>query len=183
MKIFLLLTLAPVVGFGQLPQQVNVTVTQDPYTRYTQPFYDSLNQSVQVAQRMREMALGQQQLDEQHRHNLAEEQLQRLSVTDQTSDYRAAHSNEAAWRINQDVKDAINACHAVHEDCEKLDGMMNVISKAVRPDWTQISMAEYVECLYAIAKNATFGEQARAMLSAPAAPAKPAAVPASIAPR
>lgn len=135
--------------------------SQSTYTQVTQPYFDSLKQSVEVAEHLRQATLQQQAIDEDKRHNLAEEQLKRQVLNDHVSDYGTAHANEAQWRINQDVRDAIAACHQSHDDCERLDGIMQIISKAFRPDWTQITMQEYIECLYTIAKNAKFAQQAR----------------------
>ena len=137
---------------------------QSTYTQYTQPVFDSIRQSTEVAQHLREMAIEEQQLAEQRRHDAAEEALERRALESgsvENLSYRGVHSNEAQWRLNQDVKDAIAACRNAHDDCEKLDGMMQVVSKALRPDWTQLSMKEYVECLYSVAKNAGFAEEAR----------------------
>lgn len=109
-------------------------------------------------------------LNEIKRHNLAEEEIERAELRDRNLDYRQVHANEAQWRINQDVKDRIQTCHRTHADCEQLEGMMQIVARALRPDWTQLTMTEYVECLYAIARNAGFAEQARQMLAHGALP-------------
>ncbi len=137
---------------------------------YLGAFYQTLRDGVTAAQNGAQLAIQQQSLDlQRERLRFEERQAQQLSPPS----YHDAHPNEAAWRINQDVKDAIAACRALHEDCAKLQGMMDIIAGAVQPDWKRLTMAEYVECLYVIAKHATFGEKARELLAqAPATPSK-----------
>ncbi|MGA8025875.1 MAG: hypothetical protein WB992_01935 [Bryobacteraceae bacterium] len=174
------LVIAPAIGLAQLPTEVNVTVRPSAGVQYTQPFFDSLHDGTVIAGQLRQAAMDQQVLNETRRHNLAEEQLVRRADTEDRSDYRGMHSREAEWRVNQEVKDAMAACHAAHDDCAKLDGMMLIISKALRPDWTQLSMNEYVESLYVVAKNASFAQQARTMImTTPANPRSAAATSAA----
>lgn len=174
MKLALFLAFAPVVAFAQLPAQVNVTVSQDPYTRYTRPLFEAQHDMTEALMGAARNRIEQEKVDIE-RERLRFEERQAEAAMRQTApenlSYRDAHPQEAAWRLSQDVKDAIRTCRERHADCERLDGMMNIISKAVRPDWTQLTMTEYVECLYAIAKNAVFAEQARAMVLRSALPA------------
>lgn len=135
----------------------SLVAQQTPYQAYMDPVNQATNQLNATLLHLREFQIQKQIADEQHRHNLAEEAMEQRSL----DSYRELHSNEAGWRQNQDVKDAIRACRETHADCAQLAGMMQVVSKALQPDWTQLTMAEYVECLYSVAKNASFAQRAR----------------------
>lgn len=125
---------------------------------YMGPFLQAQRDLTQILNSVRQDSIEQEKID------VERERLQ-LEARPANLSYREVHANEAAWRVNLDVKEAIEACHKAHNDCAKLDPLMLVISKTLHPDWTQMTMGEYVECLYAIAKNATFAQQAREMVS------------------
>jgi hypothetical protein len=175
MKASLLLVFLPALAFTQLPAQVTVlpaqvtvTVIQPPARSVfaenmglLQHSYDQLNQTL-----MQQSALQQNQRQFDQLLLLERQEFEARQQPGAPLTYAAAHPTEAAWRVSQDVKDAIAACRALHDDCEKLDGMMKIIGGALKPDWKQLTMREYVECLYAVAKTAYFGEKARAMLVA-----------------
>lgn len=125
------------------------------------PFFQVLHDSVVVSGQAADRNLQQQKLNlERERLTFDERQARQQRAPDELS-YREVHANEAEWRITQDEKDAFNGCRALHDDCEKLEVLMHVVAKTLRPDWTQMTMREYVECLYVVVKNADFAEQAR----------------------
>ena len=162
MKIALLLAFVTSLGLAQVSQRPD----------YMGPFFQSLSDSVDVATHVRDSELANRALELRRDEARLQEDQARRQAHPEMLTYREVHPDKAEWQINQDYKDAVNTCRALHDDCLKLDGMMNVIAGVLRPDWTKLTLTEYVECLYAVAKTASFGEQARAALSKPATPAK-----------
>lgn len=169
MKLFLALPFA----LSLWAQQTIVVIPAGP-PDYMGPVNQAMQNATQAMMAGRLASIEQQRVDLERERVSFEERQAELARQQDGASYRDAHTSEATWRINQDVKDAMAACRQAHDDCEKMQGLMLVISKAIRPDWTQLTMAEYIECLYAIARNATFGAQARAMLAAaqPGPPSK-----------
>jgi hypothetical protein len=133
--------------------------------QYTDPFFQTLHDGTVAVQHAQELALQQRIFDEQKRHNLVEEAIQRGELHD---GYREAHSGQALWRTNQDIKEAFAACRQAHNDCNKLGWVMKIVSESLPPDWNRITAKEYVECLDAVAKTATFAEEARQVALKPA---------------
>ncbi|HEX4807566.1 MAG TPA: hypothetical protein VH325_01470 [Bryobacteraceae bacterium] len=78
--------------------------------------------------------------------------------------YAEVFSDQADSQINRVARDAVRIVRAAHPaDFDQLAPSMMIIAGAMKPDWLQITMTEYVEALYAIAKNATFAQSARAV--------------------
>jgi len=51
---------------------------------------------------------------------------------------------------------AFEAARATHADFVALEPIMHTIAQALYPDFSRIKPAEFVECLYAVAKYADF---------------------------
>jgi hypothetical protein len=145
-----------------LPQQVTIVVQQRP--DYMAPVNQAAHDLTMTLNSLRRERIEQQRVNIERERLTFDEHQASTRGPSETLSYHAVHGNEAEWRINQDEKDAFNGCRALHDDCAKLDGLMRIVSKAIRPDWTQMTMNEYVECLYVIVKNAGFAEQARLTL-------------------
>jgi hypothetical protein len=74
-------------------------------------------------------------------------------------------AGEAAWEAlltGDGIKEALVLEQMAHEDFQTLVPLMQIIGGVLRPDWTKMTTAEYLECLYVIAKYASFANQARA---------------------
>jgi hypothetical protein len=55
-----------------------------------------------------------------------------------------------------DIKEALLLAHMAHSDFDTFVPYMQIIAAALRPNWLKIRMTEYLECLYVIAKHASF---------------------------
>jgi hypothetical protein len=77
-------------------------------------------------------------------------------VLDTNFGYTDFRRGVANWRLNQDVKDAFAFGRKQHADFDELLPAMRIVSDGVRPNWGKITMSEYMECLYSIAKTARF---------------------------
>jgi hypothetical protein len=97
--------------------------------RYLQPYFDALRDGVKSAQVSRALDIEQRRVEEERRHNLAEEAIQRDEIRTR---YCEIHANEADWRINQEIKDAFTACRAAHQDCDQLGWIMKIIAAVWR---------------------------------------------------
>ena len=58
-----------------------------------------------------------------------------------------------------EIKGALLLAHMAHSDFDIFIPSMQIIAQALRPDWSKIRMTEYLECLYVIAKHASFAPQ------------------------
>ena len=94
---------------------------------------------------------------------------------------QAAQSNQPVSLTTGggDMQQALLMANMAHSDFAALTPAMQIISVGFQPVWSKITMAEYLESLYVIAKNASFAAQLRDKLLADAAlkavpvPAKP----------
>jgi hypothetical protein len=111
-------------------------------------------------QRQQEINLERRRLDREQEDGRRSARLQDRML-DSNFGYRDARPRVADWRINQDVLDAFTAARKAHPDFDRLQPIMRVVAEAMRPDWSYVTMPEYIECLYAIAKTANFVEPAR----------------------
>lgn len=168
--------------FATLPLLAQQPVRVDVYT------HDNTTPGLQWSQLMTQMGadtsqaisqgaqigLRQQEIDLQRRRFEWEKEQARQSarlqdrVLDPTFGYRDARPALADWRINQDVMDAFAVARKAHPDFDALQPIMRTIADAMRPDWSRVTMPEYVECLYAIAKTADFAEPVRQRILGPA---------------
>jgi hypothetical protein len=182
----LLATLAIAPAFAQqLPIQVDIYTNSDvsPGQQWAQFIGNMGNAGAQqvAAGLQAGMAAGLRQQE----INLARERFEwekeqakqsvRLQdrVLDQSFGYRDAKPQVAEWRVNQDVIDAFNAGRKAHPDFDQLQPVMRAVADAVRPDWSHVTMSQYVEALYAIAKTANFAGAARQkVLDPPVQPIK-----------
>lgn len=90
-------------------------------------------------------------------------ELQTLIASDSFG-YAEVFSGQPDAQINKIARDAVRIVRAAHRaDFDQLAPSMRIIAGAMKPDWAQITMTEYVEALYAVAKNATFAQSARAV--------------------
>lgn len=165
MKYALVLLAFAVPALSQAP------IYMAPTPDYLGPIYRALATNAQLG--FERQKLNTQAAMEQQKINLARERLRLeereagLQPPSWDLSYREVHPNESALQIKRDVSNAIKACRHAHSDCKKLEGAMNVISPSLHPDWTRTSMTEYVECLYVIARYATFAEPVRQALLKP----------------
>lgn len=168
-----LLALAIAPAFAQLPVQVDVythDLSTNPGLQWAQLMGELSSQGAQSFAAGAAIGLQQQRL------NLERERLEweKQKEADRLPSYREVHTQEADWRINQDEIDAYKAARAAHPDLDALRPIMDVIAQALRPDWRRITMKEYVESLYAIAKGANFAEPVRQKIAElQAAPKQP----------
>jgi len=58
--------------------------------------------------------------------------------------------------VDEVLLHAFNAARATHPDFNVLESIMNHCARALFPDFKLITPAEYIECLYVIAKYADF---------------------------
>ena len=85
--------------------------------------------------------------------------------------YADLRSDVAKWRVNQDVSDAFTAARKAHSDFDALLPIMRVLAESLRPDWTRLTMADYIESLYAVAQMPSLESVRRIVLAAnPVAP-------------
>ena len=102
---------------------------------------------------------------------------------------QAAQSKGSASLVapGADIQQALLIANMAHPDFNTLAPGMQIIARALRPDWSKMTTDEYLECLYVIAKNASFAAQFREKLPNAAAPVPPTgntpAVPASAPPQ
>jgi hypothetical protein len=121
---------------------------------------DALLQGTLAGQRQQEIDLERQRFDSEE-EQARQSELLRDRVLDPNFRYRDARLGIADWRINQDVLDAFSAARKAHGDFNELQPIMRILAEDVRPDWSHVTMPEYIECLYAIAKTANFVEPER----------------------
>jgi len=152
----------------QAQQRVDVTIHQD--VNPLQMFLDTTRDTTLAIGRARELQIQQGYLDLARQQaedaRRAREQSARLQdrVLDDEFGFRAARREWATWKINQDVMDAFAHGRAAHPDFDALLPAMRIVADSLRPEWSRITMSEYVECLYVIARNASFASGARAAL-------------------
>jgi hypothetical protein len=120
----------------------------------------SLQAGIAAGLRQQELDLARQRFEWEKEQAKQSARLQDR-VLDQNLGYREAKPQVAEWRINQDVLDAFKAARKAHPDFDQLQPVMRVVADAVRPDWRHVTMPQYIEALYAIAKTTNFGEPAR----------------------
>jgi hypothetical protein len=90
-------------------------------------------------------------------------------------------SGQTALASADDMKQALLMANMAHPDFAALTPIMQIIALSLSPDWSKISTSEYLECLYVIAKNASFAAQSREKLlgqSRPAPAEEPGGFPA-----
>jgi hypothetical protein len=141
---------------------------QDPwgFLRALEPF----SQTPAIIQRRQELGIQQGWLDlardRERRLAELERESRRLQdrVLDQNFGYTDFRTGVANWRLNQDVIDAFAVGRRNHDDFDALVPIMRIIADGLRPQWGNVTMTEYVECLYSVAKNASFAAQARASI-------------------
>ena len=65
---------------------------------------------------------------------------------------------EALSEDQQMLVEALIAARKKHPDLDRLEALMETVGKALHPDFAnkKITPAEYIECLYVIAKHADF---------------------------
>lgn len=179
--ITVLLAIATARAFAQPPIQVDVYKHDGttPAERFAGMMADQMNQATTSFLAGAQIGLERQRLDlERQRFEWEKEQARESArlkdrVLDPNFHYRDVRPQEAEWRVNQDVMDAFNRARREHPDFDALQPIMRVVAEALRPDWTRVTMTEYIECLYAIAKAADFAEPVRKKLaSVQTAPAK-----------
>jgi hypothetical protein len=142
--------------------------------QYLQPVPDAEHDLTVALLRMHTSQVQQDAIDKQQRLNASADQqpqekvrpaveLQKLIVSDSFG-YAEVFSGQPDAEINQTARNAIRLVRAAHPgDFDRLAPSMKIIAGAMKPDWQQVTMAEYVEALYAVAKNATFAQSARAV--------------------
>ena len=176
MKTVLFVLAAALPLLAQQPIQVDVYTHSDisPGLQWaqlmTQMGADGSNaiaQGMQAGIQARLANQRQQEIDlERQRFEWDKDQARRSArlqdrVLDPNFGYRDARPALADWRINQDVLDAFKVARAAHQDFDALQPIMRTVAEAVRPDWSHVTMPQYIEILYAIAKTADFVEPAR----------------------
>jgi hypothetical protein len=76
---------------------------------------------------------------------------EKLMAEEQRADIRIAEP--VGGRV---LQDAIKAARAKHADWDALEPIMDSVAKTLHADFSKISVAEYVECLYCISRYADF---------------------------
>jgi hypothetical protein len=132
-------------------------------------FLDSTRQATETAQHIRELQIQQGYLDlarrqaeELRQQREASAQLESRVLADDMGYRRARNETQAA----QEVRDAFLSARMAHDDFDALLPAMRIIAGSLRPQWSAITMTEYVECLYVITKNANFAAPVRDSLLA-----------------
>ena len=135
-----------------------------------QGLHDTLKQATEVSGQLRQAEFQQGWLDlarlQQRQLREEEERSRRLQerVLDQNMGYRDFRAGIAAWKVDQETMDAFTPARNAHPDFDALLPVMRIASDSLRSQWASITMTEYVECLYAGAKNAGFAAPARVVL-------------------
>jgi len=157
-------------AFPGLAQQSNTNMT--PAMQWAQLMAnmqqqgnEAIAQGIAAGQRQQVIDLERERF-EWEKKQARQSSLLRDRVLDPSFGYRDARHEMADWRINQDVIDAFKSARTVHPDFDALQPIMRIVAEAVRPNWQLVTMSEYIECLYAIAKHAGFTEPARQKLAA-----------------
>jgi hypothetical protein len=88
----------------------------------------------------------------------------------QAQKQNAQGKNSIGAQPNGDITQALLSVRMAHDDFEALVPSMQIIAAGIRPDWSKLTMGEYLECLYVIAKHASFAVQLRDRLLNPAPP-------------
>jgi hypothetical protein len=68
-----------------------------------------------------------------------------------------------------DMKQALLMAHMAHDDFDTFVPVMQIVADAVRPNWSKLTMSEYLECLYVIVKHASFSPGSRGFVPDPKA--------------
>ncbi|MBZ5623732.1 MAG: hypothetical protein LAQ69_34285 [Acidobacteriia bacterium] len=173
----ILLASAAALASAQPPVQVriqgDVTIHQDFQSNLQRTFMETNRQMIESAYRARQLQIQQGYLDlarqEAEEALRAREQSAALEnrVLDDELGYKEFRRASASWKVNQDVMDAFAAGRLAHPDFDALLPAMRIIADSLRPQWSKVTMAEYVECLYVIAKNASFAAPVRTVLLNP----------------
>jgi hypothetical protein len=151
-------------------QRVDVWMHSTDPPDYMKGLNDSMRDGIAVAEHARQAEIQQGWLDLARQQQRQQREMDQRSaqlrdrVLDQNFGYRESRSGVADWKLNKEVMDAFAAARLAHPDFDALLPTMRIIADALQPRWAAITMTEYVECLYAVAKNATFAAQARAAL-------------------
>jgi hypothetical protein len=90
----------------------------------------------------------------------------------QAQQQNAQGKSSIGLQPNGDITQALLLARMGHNDFDALVPSMQIIAEGIRPDWSKLTMGEYLECLYVIAKNASFAVQLRDRLLSPAPPLK-----------
>jgi len=96
----------------------------------------------------------------------------------QANQQQAGKSGQTGLASSEDMRQALLMANMAHPDFATLTPIMQIVGASLQPDWSKISTSEYLECLYVIAKNASFAAAFRDKLLGQSQPA-PAAEPAA----
>lgn len=151
-------------------QRVDVWVHPTETPNCMAPYFDALKQGTEAIRQSQQLAVERGWLDlareRDRRLRDMEQQSKRLQdrVLDQNFGYQEFRAGAANWNINQEVVSAFAAGRKAHPDFDLLLPAMRIIADGLQPRWGSVSMGEYVECLYVVAKNAAFAAGAREKL-------------------
>lgn len=137
---------------AQQPVQVDVTVRHDAsplevFMRSASESAANARVGLESKQRAQELKIQQGWLD------LARQQAQAQQP------HSGQGNNTPAVQPDGEIKGALLLAHMAHSDFDIFIPSMQIIAQALRPDWSKIRMTEYLECLYVIAKHASFAPQ------------------------
>jgi 1-deoxy-D-xylulose 5-phosphate reductoisomerase len=175
---------AALLAFAVFPLLAQLPTRVDVYTHPDPP--SPLRTISEALRRKQELRVQQQQLDlaRQQQAQFEETQREMLRLQERALDREsggrdakpaapesAADQNSVAgFNATGQLLDAINAARQAHADFDSLQPIMRVLADALHPDWSRMTMPEYIECLYAVAKTATFTETARQKIAGPRQP-------------
>ena len=64
----------------------------------------------------------------------------------------------------REVAEAIVAARQLYTDFDLLEPVMETVGRALLPDWSRITVSEYVECLFVVARHSAFMRDVREAL-------------------
>ena len=79
------------------------------------------------------------------------------------------HGKDILGQPRDDIKQALLIAHMAHDDFDTFAPVMQIVAEALRPDWSKLTMSEYLECLYVIVKHASFSPGSHGLIPDPKA--------------